>query len=281
MEIKKSINEIYDVLDKYVKSVGLTLSNEQQVKKLLSKLTDKAIGALLKNAKLTFYVSNVEKVTQQLYLTNIKDSDNKMYVYLIYKLIEKENLQNSMDEIIIEALKYNKFNKEVNEFINKTLNLVEYTTTAKGTTIDIEKLDEIYTCEHKDIAKGARKSAFSTLTEKTREKTFRVTEIAKKRIVEIDELESRFLNLKDKHISLRCPVCNDEHVLESENIDKILSVKASTIQFICAHLKSKFIDRAPFIINLENYFKSDTKKLHKQMFLINNFKKLIEKNIAS
>ena len=92
----------------------------------------------------------------------------------------------------------------------------------------------------------------------------------------MQDLSDAYLDLKDKTATIKCPVCQEKFIISKENIEKIISVQDNNIQINCKHTKSKeHIASLPFSIDLSNHFENNTKKTDKIMFLINNFKKLI------
>jgi len=243
---------------------------------LVDKLTKTAANNILNNIYLTIHVQDINEAVQKIHINNIRKVDDEVYVCILYKIINKFDLQSSDVKVKIHLKKYSKYTSEVNDVIHALAFLIRNTDTQKSLSINTKKIDELYDGNLIQFAKGAKKSLTATLIGKHKNDKFVVHPYTKNRIVSIQDLSDAYLDLKDKTVTIKCPVCQEKFIISKENIEKIISVQDNKIQINCKHTKSKeHIASLPFSIDLSNHFENNTKKTDKIMFLINNFKKLI------
>jgi len=277
MFIEKNISEIYDIIENIYKSIKLENWQIKSLQTLINKLSETAANNILNNIYLTIHVQDIKEAVQLILVNNIKKVNDEVFVFILYKLINKFDLQRSDVKVQIHLKKYSKYTSEVNDIIHALAFLIKNTDTPQSLSINTKKIDELYTENLTKLAKGAKKSLTATLIGKHKNDKFIVHPDTKYSIVSIQDLADSYLDLKDKTITIRCPICKEKFIISKENIEKIISIQDNKIQINCKHIKSKeHIASLPFSINLSNYFGNNTKKTDKIMFFINNFKKLAD-----
>ena len=277
MFIEKNISEIYDIIENIYKSIKLENWQIKSLQTLINKLSETAANNILNNICLTIHVQDIKEAVQLILVNNIKKVNDEVFVFILYKLINKFDLQRSDVKVQIHLKKYSKYTSEVNDIIHALAFLIKNTDTPQSLSINTKKIDELYTENLTKLAKGAKKSLTATLIGKHKNDKFIVHPDTKYSIVSIQDLADSYLDLKDKTITIRCPICKEKFIISKENIEKIISIQDNKIQINCKHIKSKeHIASLPFSINLSNYFGNNTKKTDKIMFFINNFKKLAD-----
>jgi len=277
MFIEKNISEIYDIIENIYKSIKLENWQIKSLQTLINKLSETAANNILNNIYLTIHVQDIKEAVQLILVNNIKKVNDEVFVFILYKLINKFDLQRSDVKVQIHLKKYSKYTSEVNDIIHALAFLIKNTDTPQSLSINTKKIDELYTENLTKLAKGAKKSLTATLIGKHKNDKFIVHPDTKYSIVSIQDLADSYLDLKDKTITIRCPICKEKFIILKENIEKIISIQDNKIQINCKHIKSKeHIASLPFSINLSNYFGNNTKKTDKIMFFINNFKKLAD-----
>jgi hypothetical protein len=275
MILEKSTFEIYEIVENIYKSIKLENWQIKSLQQLIDKLTEKAADNILNNIFLTLHVQDIQEAVQSIHVNNIKKVDDEVYVCILYKLINKFDFHNSDIKVQIHLKKYSKYTSEINDIIHSLAFLIRNTDTQKSLSVNTKKIDELYNGNLTQFAKGAKKSLTATLIGKHKNDKFIVHPHTKYSIVSIQDLSDSYLHLKDKTITIKCPICKEKFIISEENIEKIINVQNNKIQVNCKHTKSKeHIASLPFSINLSNYFEDSTKKMDKIMFFINNFKKL-------
>jgi hypothetical protein len=260
-----------EILKEYFEYKFLEDKIRKQIEKMFFKLTEFARKMIAKEIDVIFYVKNLDSfITEPLY-SKINSVSDEAKLYLYYLLMEYFK-----DEIQIVVEKCKKEEIEIFKLINTVIYSIEYTQGETNFTLDLDKIDSLYSKKPSNIAKNARKSIVSTLTNKKRERIFRVHPAAKKRIVFIEELKkAKKLDLGNKEFNCRCPVCNQKKTITSENINDFIKINKDEVIFMCDHEKTDKFKELPFKINLQKFLGDKIySKREKQMFFINNFKKL-------
>ena len=265
MFIEKNISEIYDIIENIYKSIKLENWQIKSLQTLINKLSETAANNILNNIYLTIHVQDIKEAVQLILVNNIKKVNDEVFVFILYKLINKFDLQRSDVKVQIHLKKYSKYTSEVNDIIHALAFLIKNTDTPQSLSINTKKIDELYTENLTKLAKGAKKSLTATLIGKHKNDKFIVHPDTKYSIVSIQDLADSYLDLKDKTITIRCPICKEKFIISKENIEKIISIQDNKIQINCKHIKSKeHIASLPFSINLSNYFGNNTKKTDKR-----------------
>jgi len=273
--IERNISEIYHIIENIYNMIKLENWQMQSLLQLVDKLTKKAAESILNNIYLTIHLQDTNEALQRIYLNNIKKVDDEVYVFILYKLINKYDLQRSNKKVQIHLKKYLKYTSKVDDIIHALAFLIKNTDTQKSLSINTKKIDELYDEDLTKLAKGAKRSLTATLIGKHKNDKFIVHPDTKDRIISIQELGDAYLDLKDKTITIKCPICEARFIISKQNIKDIINVRNNNIQIICKHPKSKeHVASLPFSIDLSNHFEKDTKETDKIMFFINNFKKL-------
>jgi len=274
LTLKKEILE--KLLKDYFEYNPIPKNITKQIDKMIIKLTEETKETIVKKFDVIFYVKNESSFINEPTLSKIFDISNSSKLYLYFKLInsvEEEKISKTIDIIIDEINK----DIEILKIIDVIVFSIDFTKSKTSLTLDLDKIDALYSKAPKNIAKGARKSIISTLTEKKKERVFRVHPEAKNRIVSFEELEdANKLDLKDKEFNCKCPICSLKYTITKDNIDDIIRLNKNDIMFMCDHLNTEKYKELPFKIDISQFItdKKYSKKYYKQMFFINNFKKL-------
>ena len=265
-----SKDKFKEVLKEYFEYKFLEDKIKKQIENMFFKLTEFARKTIVKEMDVIFYVKNLDSFINEPLYSKIAYISDEAKLYLYYLLIEYFS-----DEIEIIIDKCKKEEIEVFKLINTIIYAIEYTQGETSFTLDLDKIDSLYSKKPSNFAKSARKSIIATLTNKKRERIFRVHSDAKKRLVSIEELKkAKKLDLGNKEFNCRCPICGKKETITSEKID-IIKVNKDEIIFMCNHEKTDKFKELPFKINLHKFLGDKTySKREKQMFFINNFKKL-------
>jgi len=274
-EIKKQT--LKKILKEYFEFNEIDLNLKKQVDYLISKITDTTKKELIKKCDVIFYVKNKESFYQEPLSTKIMAVSNLLKTYMYYKILESEELNEDTINIFIDTRSKNEI--ETLNTIDAILFLINYTKNEKSSVIDFDKIDNLYSNSKKNIAKGAQKSIVTTLTKKYKERIFRVYP-AKKSIILIEELKKADkLDLKDKEFNCKCPICQKKFIIRKENIDNIIKFQKNKVIFKCNHKNTEYSKQLPFEKELDVYLSGNNyTNNEKQMFFINNFKKLVESN---
>jgi len=274
LTLKKEILE--KLLKDYFEYNPIPKNITKQIDKMIIKLTEDTKETIVKEFDVIFYVKNESSFINEPTLSKIFDISNSSKLYLYFKLInsvEEEKISKTIDIIIDEINK----DIEILKIIDVIVFSIDFTKSKTSLTLDLDKIDALYSKAPKNIAKGARKSIISTLTEKKKERVFRVHPEAKNRIVSFEKLEdANKLDLKDKEFNCKCPICSLKYTITKDNIDDIIRLNKNDIMFMCDHLNTEKYKELPFKIDISQFItdKKYSKKYYKQMFFINNFKKL-------
>jgi len=262
-----------ELLKNYFESNKIDKKFILQIEYLINKLTEEAKKNIVKNFNVIFYVKNENDFISRPLSSKIKNITDENKLYLYFRLIDFAT--NNIDIIITNA---NEENIEIYKLIDAVIFTMTYTKDITSFTLDLDKIDALYTKEPKKIAKGARKSIISTLTKKRKERIFRVCKNAKNRIVLFDELlEANKLDLGDKTFNCKCPICGNKYSITKFNIDSIIEINDDYVIFKCEHNNTNFYKELPFKVNIKPFLEGKKySKYSKQMFFINNFKKLTE-----
>jgi len=266
-----SKDKFKEVLKEYFEYKFLEDKIKKQIENMCFKLTEFARKTIVKEIDVIFYVKDLDSFINEPLYSKIDYISDEAKLYLYYLLIEYFS-----DEIEIIIDKCKKEEIEVFKLINTIIYTIEYTQGETSFTLDLDKIDSLYSKKPSNIAKSARKSIIATLANKKRERIFRVHPDAKKRIVSIEELKkAKKLDLGNKEFNCRCPICGKKETIINEKIDDIIKVNKDEIIFMCDHKETDKFKKLPFKINLHKFL-GDKKysKREKQMFFINNFKKL-------
>ena len=119
--------------------------------------------------------------------------------------------------------KYSKYTSEVNDVIHALAFLIRNTDTQKRLSINTKKIDELYDGNLIQFAKGAKKSLTATLIGKHKNDKFVVHPYTKNRIVSIQDLSDAYLDLKDKTVTIKCPVCQEKFIISNHPIKNSLN----------------------------------------------------------
>lgn len=289
LTIKKEILE--KLLKDYFEYNPIHKDIMKQIDNMIIKLTEEAKETIVKEFDVIFYVKNESSFINEPTFSKLFDVSNnsKLYLYLnLMNSINEEKTNKTTIDIIIDEINEKKIEKTNNiklykedietlKTINAIIFSIDFTKSKTSLTLDLDKIDALYSKAPKNIAKGARKSIISTLTEKKKERVFRVHPEAKNRIVSFEELEdANKLDLKDKEFNCKCPICGLKYTIIKDNIDDIIRLNKNEIIFMCDHLNTEKYKELPFKIDISQFItdKKYSKKYYKQMFFINNFKRL-------
>lgn len=277
LTIKKEILE--KLLKDYFEYNPIHKDIIKQIDNMIIKLTEEAKETIVKEFDVIFYVKNESSFINEPTFSKLFDVSNRSKLYLCLKLmnsINEEKMNKTTIDIIIDEINEKKI-IETFKTINSIIFSIDFTKSKTSLILDLDKIDALYSKAPKNIAKGARKSIISTLTEKKKERVFRVHLEAKNRIASFKELEdANKLDLKDKEFNCKCPICGLKYTITKDNIDDIIRLNKNEIIFMCDHLNTENYKELPFKIDISQFItdKKYSKKYYKQMFFINNFKRL-------
>lgn len=280
MIIRKSIKDIFKIIEKFSKEYNVDEEKRKQIKVISDKLTHNAIEELFTELNLHFYVQDENEAIQKLLISNVSAVKNNMFICLIHKIISNYGWEDSDKVIYVRIQKYNKQALELETVLNSVLNLVEFTDSRQLLSINTQKIDNLYSGKANFIVKGAQKSITTTLTGKKKNNTFIAHPATKKidekkqityYLVPLEKLNNAYLSLKNKSVNLICPICSIKYNEDENTINQRIFVKENEITFKCRH-KGKHLVEMPFSVNLENHFTKKTTEIEKIMFFINNFK---------
>jgi hypothetical protein len=173
-----------NLIKEYFESNELDEKTIKQIDYMISKLTDFAKETIAKEFDIIFYVKNENAFAVEPSFSKIKEISSPTKLYLYFKLLDF--FEDKID-IIIDKIN-NKKEIEIFKIMNATIFTIDYTKDIKSFTLNLDKIDNLYSEESKKLAKGAKKSVISTLTQKHKERFFRVHLATKNRIVTFDEL---------------------------------------------------------------------------------------------
>lgn len=277
MTIEKKSIDIIEIIDRLLLD-ALTDKDDKKidmVKGMVGKMSINMKEDFIHYMCIDLYVSDIKNATIELQTHTIKKVSNFWLVYLFREII-RSDFKLGKENVRIQFFEYTKKGYETKEFLNTLMNSVTYL--ERGITVDFDSIENILTATNKrEYAKGAKKSVIYTLTGKKKEKSFRPHPQAQYGIVEIEEL-GKYLNLEDKHKREKCPVCSEEYVLDKNNIDDYIKIKDNVFTFHCLHTKtgdSEDLKKDSFRRDLSIYFKEKYPKRDKQMFVLNNFKRIV------
>jgi len=247
----------------------------QMIKEMVGKMSINMKKVFLQNICIDIYVSDIKNAETELQSHMIKNVSNFWLVYLFREIVVVDFKLGSED-VRVQFFEYTKKGYETKEFLNTLMNSITYL--VRGVTLNLDSIENILTSnDKKEYVKGAKKSVIHTLTGKSKSNSFRPHKHAKDRIVGIEEL-GKSLDLKDRHIRVKCPVCSYEYDVDKYNIDEIIKVKDNIFIFHCLHIKtgnSEDLQKNSFRKDLSAYFKGKYSKRDKQMFVLNNFKRIV------
>lgn len=248
--------------------------NKKIVKNILSKVTDEMKDELIESCIVTLFVNDVTMGLKDLRTINIQRISDPWIVYLLCEIV-RDDTSFGEKKIAIVLLPYSKKGYEATTFFRELLHTFSHVN--KGTHIDLDSFESILSRSQKTTyAKGVKKSVTTTLTGLDNTKSFVPHKDTKHEIVSLERL-SNYLNLEGKHRRVKCPVCDESYLITTSNLTKVLHVDDTKFIFKCTHEKnSKMIDKNFFELNISNYISGKEKSVDKSMFVLNNFKKLIE-----
>ena len=86
---------LIDIIENIYKSTKLENWQIQSLQQLVDKLTKTAADNILDNIYLTIHVQDINEALQTIRINNIKKVDDEVYVCVLYKIINKFDLQSS------------------------------------------------------------------------------------------------------------------------------------------------------------------------------------------
>ena len=105
MIIETNISETFDIIENIYKSTKLENWQIQSLQQLVDKLTKTAANNILDNIYLTIHVQDINEALQTIRINNIKKVDDEVYVCVLYKIINKFDLQSSDVKVKIHLKK--------------------------------------------------------------------------------------------------------------------------------------------------------------------------------
>ena len=277
MTIKMKSIEIVEMIDTLLLN-ELNKKSKEKIKMInimVGKMKDQMKKDFIQNMCIDLYVSDVKHAEIELQTHMIKKVSN-FWLVCLFREIVRTDVGFGNEEVRVQFFEYGKRGYETKEFLNTLMNSVPYLET--GVTLNLDAIENILTVNAKtEYAKGTKKSVINTLTGKGKSKTFRPHPQAKDRIVSIKEL-GKYLILDDKHKRVECPVCSESYVVNKDNIDEIIIVKNNVFVFNCLHTKTGNIEdlkKDSFRKNLGSFLKGKHTKRDKQMFVLNNFNRIV------
>jgi len=248
--------------------------NKDIIKKIVSRATREMKIDLVESLVINVHVLDIKKSSIEFRKEHIVKVSNLWVVYLLCRLIDDDKSLEG-ETISIYLSKYTKKGYEAGEYFTNLMTVFSHVD--KGSHVELSSLERFLSKSDKlKYVKGVRKSVTTTLTGLDETKTFSVHPLAKEKIVSIKDLGG-YLDIRGRHRRTKCPICSETHLINESNITKILSVEGVFFKYICLHEKnSAYIHKGFFQMNLNKYIKSKETPLHKSMFIINNFNKLIE-----
>jgi len=248
--------------------------NIELIKKIVTSVTREMKIDLVESLVINIHVGDLKRASIEFKEEQIKKVSNPWMVYLLCKMMEDDKSLGK-EIISIYLTKYSKKGYESGEYFGDLLTVFSHVD--KGSHVQLSSLEKFLTKTDKlKYVKGARKSVTTTLTGVNEIKTFSVHPAAKDEIVLIENLKNH-LDLTGKHRRTNCPVCDETHLIDETNITKILSVDGDIFKYVCLHEKNNvYIDKEVFKMSIRKYVNSKDSILHKSMFVLNNFKKLVE-----
>ena len=277
MIFKKKSIDIVEMIDTLLLNRLVDKDEEkiQMLKEMVNKMSIELKEDFMRSFCLDLYVSDIKNAEIELQSHMIKKVSNFWLVYLFREIV-RSDFQLGKKDVRIQLFEYTKRGYEAKEFLNTLMNSVTYLD--RGITLDLDSIENILTGnDKKAYAKGAKKSVIHTLTGKKKEKSFRPHPRAKNEIVVIEEL-GKYLSLEDKHKRLNCPVCSEEYDVDKHNIDNVIKIKGNIFIFHCIHARmenGEKVNEPCFQKDLGSYFKGKHSNREKQMFVLNNFKKIV------
>jgi len=244
----------------------------EMLKKIVDKMTDFTKEKFIEGLRVDLFVSDIRRAEIHLQSALIKKISNFWLVYMFHEVV-RSDITLGNKKVIVDLFKYNKDVYEIKDFFNTLMNCI--TNLDKGVQLDLDSIDAILTNKEKNkYAKRARKSVVSTLTGVKENLVFREHPGTKNGIVSIEELGA-YIDLKNKHKTLHCPICNEKYLIDKENMDDVIIIDKNMFVFNCLHEDSgdpNIIKIGPFKKDLGMYFNDGYSKIEKQMFILNNFK---------
>jgi len=266
--------ELYEILNKYFNDKD-TFDNifKEQSKKMVNKLTIDTKKSFIQNYLLIFGVKSSDAILENLRTNSIVKIKNEKLAYIYYLCMIDINDEYSVN---IVKTKYDKESFELEEFMDTIATMFLYTADTNSKSLSINKIDNILT--NKRIAKNVRNSVTTRLTLRKDDNYFRCHPKTDIKIVTIEELRE-YLNIKDKHINIECPVCGNMINITSKNITKIIDFnkRYKTVNIICNHEHTLYLKELPFILNIDKYIDKNYKQEDVSMFVLNNYNMLVRK----
>jgi len=268
--IKKTIQDTIELLEIFYKTNRYDY-DKYKYDEIVQKFKVDTIMSIIQNFKLVVGVSKDYFETDSLDARHIKGIKQKELAVIFLKCLDSK-YSNKAKKIEIETINYNKQYFEIEEYLGGLTFLINHTSKRTSKTIEINTLDSIISIDPKLIAKGVKKSLTSTLSGKKDDKYFRGHPETNKRIVPIDEL-GEYINLKDKHCNIECPICSATIPINSKNImEKILIVDNYKVKIVCHHMNTDYEEELLFTLEINH----DKNKKLQVMYVLNNYNKLIE-----
>lgn len=277
MDTRKKSIEIVEAIDTLLLD-RLGQENDekiQMVKDAARKMSMKMKKDFIQNMCIDLYVSDIKNAETELESHLIKKVSNIWLVYLFREII-RADFKLGDEKVRVQFFEYTKKGYETKEFLNTLMNSVTHL--ERGVTLNLDSIENILTAsDKKEYAKGAKKSVINTLTGVSKSNSFRPHPQAKDRIVAIEDL-GKYLKLEDKHKRVQCPVCSEEYDIDKENIDDLVKVKDNVFVFHCLHIRTgntEDLEKDSFRKDLSSYLKGKHSKRDKQMFVLNNFQRIV------
>ena len=274
--LKIDVESLYKLSSDYFYNDDyMSKSEKDQISKLALKSTQKTIHNLLMKLCINIEIYNISEAQQSLRIENIANvyDLDKLYLFNQIYVYHKHILKIKNINILVNV--YYKSHTEISKFTECLLFISHYC--GKKKTVDIEKIENFIPKNKNLFFKGVRKSIINTTFGIKVYDDYRCHPQHSKRIIHISELESHRYKLKNKKITINCPICNCKHEISSTTIDRLITLKRTIVSLNCNHITSSLhIKEGPFSIDIDK-FTYGTKNFSKekaQIFFINNFKRL-------
>jgi len=169
-KLLKEYFEYHDSLEEYFEySNPLKDKTKQQIRNMILKLTEEAKKTIVKEIDVIFYIKNENSFINEPTISKIDCISNEAKLYLYYFLIEWFE-EYYPDEVKLMFKETGREEIETINIINATIFAINYTQGETGFTLDAKKIDSLYSKSPNNIAKGAKKSIITTLTNKKKRK---------------------------------------------------------------------------------------------------------------
>ena len=218
---------------------------------------------IIKNTDIILYVTS-NFFTSDCFEIIDTDLDEKVYIY--YKLLYKVE---KVKEVQILCVEYKKTNKEITEMLNVIGCINKY---VNNHTFNQPKFSNVFQNYKKDI-KNVKKSIFSTLfPQRKKNFTFNPYNKSSLQFVSFAQIPKAYLDLKDRHITIQCPICKKKYFIDKDNIEKMFFVQKNDVIFNCDHSGTEYLKEFAYKVDLDKYLDKQLTKKEKIMFVLNNIK---------